>query len=59
MTLVTFWFVVLVILDRVPGAGGSTFGVGMLHGVVGRDEEARPARPSGPSPQSGTATRCG
>jgi cytochrome bd-type quinol oxidase subunit 2 len=42
MTLVTFWFVVLVVL----WAGflvleGFDFGVGMLHGVVGRDEAGR------------------
>jgi cytochrome bd ubiquinol oxidase subunit II len=42
MTLVTFWFVLLVVF----WAGflvleGFDFGVGMLHGVVGRDEQGR------------------
>jgi cytochrome d ubiquinol oxidase subunit II len=42
MTLVTFWFVILVVF----WAGflvleGFDFGVGMLHGVVGRDEQGR------------------
>ena len=42
MTLVTFWFVLLVVF----WAGflvleGFDFGVGMLHGVVGRDERGR------------------
>ena len=42
MTLVTFWFVVLVVLwTGFLVLEGFDFGVGMLHGVVGRDERGR------------------
>jgi cytochrome d ubiquinol oxidase subunit II len=42
MTLVTFWFVVLVVFwTGFLVLEGFDFGVGMLHGVVGRDEETR------------------
>ena len=43
MTLVTFWFVVLVVLwTGFLVLEGFDFGVGMLHGVVGRDERGDP-----------------
>jgi cytochrome bd ubiquinol oxidase subunit II len=42
MTLVTFWFVVLVVFwTGFLVLEGFDFGVGMLHGVVGRDERGR------------------
>jgi cytochrome bd ubiquinol oxidase subunit II len=42
MTLVTFWFIVLVIFwTGFLVLEGFDFGVGMLHGVVGRDERGR------------------
>jgi len=42
MTLVSFWFVVLVVLwTGFLVLEGFDFGVGMLHGVVGRDERGR------------------
>jgi cytochrome bd ubiquinol oxidase subunit II len=42
MTLVSFWFVVLVIFwTGFLVLEGFDFGVGMLHGVVGRDERGR------------------
>ena len=42
MTLVTFWFVVLVVFwTGFLVLEGFDFGVGMLHGVVGRDEQGR------------------
>jgi cytochrome bd ubiquinol oxidase subunit II len=42
MTLVSFWFVVLVIFwTGFLVLEGFDFGVGMLHGVVGRDEPGR------------------
>jgi cytochrome bd ubiquinol oxidase subunit II len=42
VTLVTFWFVVLVVLwTGFLVLEGFDFGVGMLHGVVGRDEQGR------------------
>jgi cytochrome d ubiquinol oxidase subunit II len=42
MTLVSFWFVVLVVLwTGFLVLEGFDFGVGMLHGVVGRDEQGR------------------
>jgi cytochrome d ubiquinol oxidase subunit II len=42
MTLVTFWFVVLGVLwTGFLVLEGFDFGVGMLHGVVGRDEAGR------------------
>ena len=42
MTLVTFWFIVLVVLwTGFLVLEGFDFGVGMLHGVVGRDEQGR------------------
>jgi len=42
MTLVTFWFIVLVVLwTGFLVLEGFDFGVGMLHGVVGRDETGR------------------
>ena len=42
MTLVTFWFIVLVVLwTGFLVLEGFDFGVGMLHGVVGRDERGR------------------
>ena len=42
MTLVTFWFIVLVVLwTGFLVLEGFDFGVGMLHGVVGRDEAGR------------------
>ena len=59
MTLVSFWFVVLVVFwTGFLVLEGFDFGVGMLHGVVGRDERAA-GSPSRPSGRSGTATRCG
>src|SRR4029453_1506516 len=43
MTLVSFWFVVLVVFwTGFLVLEGFDFGVGMLHGVVGRDERGRP-----------------
>ena len=42
MTLVSFWFVVLVVFwTGFLVLEGFDFGVGMLHGVVGRDERGR------------------
>ena len=42
MTLATFWFIVLVVLwTGFLVLEGFDFGVGMLHGVVGRDEAGR------------------
>jgi cytochrome d ubiquinol oxidase subunit II len=42
MSLVTFWFVVLVVFwTGFLVLEGFDFGVGMLHGVVGRDEQGR------------------
>jgi cytochrome d ubiquinol oxidase subunit II len=42
MTLVSFWFVVLVVFwTGFLVLEGFDFGVGMLHGVVGRDEQGR------------------
>jgi cytochrome bd ubiquinol oxidase subunit II len=42
VTLVTFWFIVLVVLwTGFLVLEGFDFGVGMLHGVVGRDEQGR------------------
>lgn len=42
MTLVSFWFVVLVVLwTGFLVLEGFDFGVGMLHGVIGRDEQGR------------------
>jgi cytochrome bd-type quinol oxidase subunit 2 len=42
MTLVTFWFVVITVLwTGFLILEGFDFGVGMLHGVVGRDEPGR------------------
>ncbi len=42
MTLAGFWFIVLVVLwTGFFVLEGFDFGVGMLHGVVGRDEEGR------------------
>ena len=42
MTLVSFWFIVLVIFwTGFLVLEGFDFGVGMLHGVVGRDERGR------------------
>ena len=42
MTLVTFWFIVLVVFwTGFLVLEGFDFGVGMLHGVVGRDEQGR------------------
>ena len=42
MTLVTFWFIVLVVLwTGFLVLEGFDFGVGMLHGVVGRDDRGR------------------
>jgi cytochrome bd ubiquinol oxidase subunit II len=42
MTLVTFWFVVITVLwTGFLVLEGFDFGVGMLHGVVGRDEAGR------------------
>jgi cytochrome d ubiquinol oxidase subunit II len=42
MTLITFWFIVLVIFwTGFLVLEGFDFGVGMLHGVVGRDERGR------------------
>jgi cytochrome bd ubiquinol oxidase subunit II len=42
MTLVTFWFIVLVVFwTGFLVLEGFDFGVGMLHGVVGRDERGR------------------
>jgi len=42
MTLVTFWFVVLVVFwTGFLVLEGFDFGVGMLHGVVGRDQRGR------------------
>jgi cytochrome d ubiquinol oxidase subunit II len=42
MTLVTFWFIVLAVLwTGFLVLEGFDFGVGMLHGVVGRDEPGR------------------
>jgi cytochrome bd ubiquinol oxidase subunit II len=42
MTLVTFWFIVLTVLwTGFLVLEGFDFGVGMLHGVVGRDEAGR------------------
>ncbi len=42
MTLVTFWFIVLTVLwTGFLVLEGFDFGVGMLHGVVGRDEPGR------------------
>jgi cytochrome bd ubiquinol oxidase subunit II len=42
MTLVTFWFIVLVVFwTGFLVLEGFDFGVGMLHGLVGRDEQGR------------------
>jgi cytochrome d ubiquinol oxidase subunit II len=42
MTLVTFWFIVLVVFwTGFLVLEGFDFGVGMLHGIVGRDEQGR------------------
>ena len=42
MTLVSFWFVVLVVFwTGFLVLEGFDFGVGMLHGIVGRDEQGR------------------
>ena len=42
MTLVSFWFIVLVVFwTGFLVLEGFDFGVGMLHGVVGRDEQGR------------------
>ena len=42
MTLVSFWFIVLVVFwTGFLVLEGFDFGVGMLHGLVGRDEQGR------------------
>ena len=59
MTLVSFWFLLIaVVWTGFFILEGFDFGVGMLHGVVGRTSRAA-ARRSTRSGRCGTATRSG
>ena len=59
MSLTTFWFVLIAVLwTGFLLLEGFDFGVGMLHGVLGRDEPGG-RRPSARSARCGTATRSG